>query len=294
MGTDGKTHKGIDLPILEQIAPEVHKEATVAVIGVGNTPKQKELEIIASEKKYAFRVDDYLSLDRQVTETLNKRLCDEPGTTEVPVDRCDCEHGTGTLVKIPKAWNWPSSFTQEQKKKYFCEDREPCKSCDDNYQLSASGFCEPNTCRKRNLEILIVIDSSSIIDSQDFTRVKELIETLVDKMKLANNLGADKSDISILVYREKGPYFFHFLPLLQRSTGEKETNRFSDIKAASKKLQKYVGDVAAIGLGARPDDSVLKAIATHPYYIYKPFTTGEFDTLNRQIVDTVNKCADDF
>merc|ERR1711937_1113012 len=193
----------------------------------------------------------------------------------------------------------------------------PCVACDATYELTRQGTCEPAQCQRRHLEILLVIDSSYNIN------VKDLTEEFIGKIKDVDNLGADKTDISILVYRNPGSelvvlersadeseiaaalqkidpighqsvfrekfcdecdlisglesarsfmkyngdqgYFQEFkkdksLAVIFTAAHRNDLARLGDIQEASYRLQEYVDDVAAVGLGANLEDAILEAM----------------------------------
>merc|ERR1712025_986092 len=76
--TDGNTHPD-DRDQLARTSAALHRpemKTTVVAIGVGRR-KFEELETIASDPRYVFKVEDYSALQSQITATLSQKLCEK-------------------------------------------------------------------------------------------------------------------------------------------------------------------------------------------------------------------------
>jgi len=352
--TDGNTHPD-DRTQLARTSAALHRpemQTTVVAIGVGRR-KFEELETIASDPMYVFKVEDYSALEKQIVTTLSQKLC-ETGTTRST--QCSCPNGTGRTSSDDAQ---SMSYRGRGRVSQSC-DSNPCVACNRGYELTREGTCEIEQCRRRHLEVLLVIDGSyTSISDRDLTQVKELIEEFITKIEDADNLGAHKTDVSLMVYGNESNGSKMFSNILSRSANRREidyalqsidpTNRntvyqqtyceqeckvitglqgaekylqqygdrgdygrhskdkslaviftaahssdlvdVNEIKVASQHLQQYVGDVAAVGIGAAPEDAVLEAMASSPRYVFKVNTRREYDTLQQQMDMTVNTCV---
>merc|ERR1712088_388253 len=115
--------------------------------------------------------------------------------------QCSCPNGTGRTSSDDAQ---SMSYRGRGRVSQSC-DSNPCVACNRGYELTREGTCEIEQCRRRHLEVLLVIDGSFTgISNRDLTQVKELIEEFITKIEDADNLGAHKTDVSIMVYGEPG------------------------------------------------------------------------------------------